>query len=88
MWFTFQHGHILTAERGSFARSAHHVRDVPRPHHDRGDLRKMPEVRLMTFKRDSVDVGCQSALFSREFAVITQMFRITVPQQRLWKKVS
>ena len=45
----------------------------------RGDPKKMPEVKLVIFKRGLGSVGCQSALFSLTwmFAVIVSIFRIT-----------
>ena len=40
MWFALERDHSVAAERGSFARVTHHVRDVQRQRHERGGPRK------------------------------------------------
>ena len=49
------HTPVLFKSACSFVRTprtVHHVRDVERQRHERGDPKNMPEVRLMTFQRE------------------------------------
>ena len=47
------HSLHLRMPSSSVPRTVHHVRDVQRQHHKRGDPRNTPEVRLMMFNRES-----------------------------------